>query len=322
MNLNDAHLHNARIFIAGHRGMVGSALVRTLEQRGAQNIITRSRTELDLTDQLAVEEFMQRTRPEIVIIAAARVGGILANSTYPWEFLYENLVMETNLIGAAHRADVQRLAFLGSSCIYPKLAPQPLAEESLLTGPLEPTNEAYAIAKIAGVKLCEAMHSQYGRDYYSLMPTNLYGPHDNFDLNSSHVIPALIRKFHEALPDAPVTLWGSGSPMREFMHVDDLADAVLFTLGKPVENTLINVGTGTDLPIKDLALLIQRITGHSGPIEWDSSKPDGTPRKLMDVKRLLGMGWKASIPLEEGLKTSYHWFKTHQDSYKAVHFEQ
>lgn len=322
MNLNDANVHNARIFIAGHRGMVGSALVRALQQHGAQNIITRSRQELDLTDQLAVEAFMQLMRPEIVIIAAARVGGILANSTYPWEFLYDNLVMETNLIGAAHRADVPRLAFLGSSCIYPKLAPQPLAEESLLTGALEPTNEAYAIAKIAGVKLCEALHHQYGRDYYSLMPTNLYGPHDNFDLNSSHVIPALIRKFHEALPAATVTLWGTGSPMREFMHVDDLADAVLFTLGKPVEHTLINVGTGIDLPIKDLALLIQRITGHVGPIEWDSNRPDGTPRKLMDVKRLHDMGWKASIPLEEGLKTSYHWFKTHQDSYKAVHFEQ
>jgi GDP-L-fucose synthase len=316
------NITNDRIFIAGHRGMVGSALVRALEQRGAQNIITRARQELDLSNQPAVEDFMHRERPDIVIIAAAKVGGILANATYPWEFLYENLVMETNLIGAAHRADVPRLAFLGSSCIYPKLAPQPLSEESLLTGPLEPTNEAYAIAKIAGVKLCDALHRQYGRDYYSLMPTNLYGQHDNFDLNSSHVIPALIRKFHEALPDAPVTLWGTGSPMREFMHVDDLADAVLFTLGQPVKHTLINVGTGTDLPIKDLALLIQRITGHSGPIEWDTSKPDGTPRKLMDVSRLEGLGWKSTISLEEGLKSTYYWFKTHQDSYKAVHFEQ
>jgi GDP-L-fucose synthase len=322
MTLNSATIKNARIFVAGHRGMVGSALIRALDRRGAQNILTQSRNELDLTNQAAVEYYMDRERPDIVIIAAARVGGILANATYPWEFLYENLVMETNLIGASHRADVPRLAFLGSSCIYPKLAPQPLAEESLLTGPLEPTNEAYAIAKIAGVKLCEALHRQYGRDYYSLMPTNLYGPHDNFDLNSSHVIPALIRKFHEALPDAPVILWGTGSPMREFMHVDDLADAVLFTLTQPVKHTLINVGTGTDLPIKDLALLIQRITGHTGPIEWDSSKPDGTPRKLMDVKRLEEMGWKASISLEEGLKSTYHWFKTHQDSYKAVHFEQ
>jgi GDP-L-fucose synthase len=322
MIINDATIKNARIFIAGHRGMVGSALVRALEKVGADIILTQSRKELDLTNQAAVEYYMDRERPDIVIVAAARVGGILANSTYPWEFLYENLVMETNLIGAAHRADVPRLAFLGSSCIYPKLARQPLAEESLLTGPLEPTNEAYAIAKIAGVKLCEALHHQYGRDYYSLMPTNLYGPNDNFDLNSSHVIPALIRKFHEALPDAPVTLWGTGSPMREFMHVEDLANAVLFTLTQPVKHTLINVGTGTDLPIKDLALLIQRITGHTGPIEWDSSKPDGTPRKLMDVKRLEEMGWKASISLEEGLKSTYHWFKTHQDSYKAVHFEQ
>jgi GDP-L-fucose synthase len=322
MNSKDTYLQNARIFVAGHLGMVGSALVRALEQRGAQQIITRSRHELDLADQLAVDDFMQINRPEVVIIAAARVGGILANSTYPWEFLFENLVMETNIIGSAHKANVPRLAFLGSSCIYPKLAPQPLAEQSLLTGPLEPTNEAYAIAKIAGVKLCEALHRQYGRDYYSLMPTNLYGPHDNFDLDSSHVIPSLIRKFHDALPDAPVTLWGTGSPMREFMHVDDLAQAVLFTLDKPVEHTLINVGTGTDLPIKDLALLIQRITGHTGPINWDSTKPDGTPRKLMDVNRLAGLGWKATISLEEGLKSTYHWFKTHQDSYKTVHFEQ
>ena len=316
------NIPNVRIYIAGHRGMVGSALVRALELRGATNIITRTRQELDLTDQRAVDSFLLQERPEVVVIAAARVGGIMANWTHPWEFLYENLVMETNLIGAAHRADVPRLAFLGSSCIYPKLAPQPLSEEALLTGPLEPTNEAYAIAKIAGVKLCEALHRQYGRDYYSLMPTNLYGPHDNFDLNSSHVIPALIRKFHEALPDEPVTLWGTGSPLREFMHVDDLADAVLFTLDRPVEHTLLNVGSGSDLPIKDLALLIQRITGHTGSIEWDSSKPDGTPRKLMDVNRLNDMGWKASISLEEGLKSTYHWFKTHQDSYKKVHFEQ
>jgi GDP-L-fucose synthase len=314
-------LHQARLFVAGHRGMVGSALVRALERIGVGDIILRSRDELDLLQQDAVHRFMKQTRPDIVIIAAARVGGIWANASYPWEFLYENLVMETNLIGAAHTCDVDRLVFLGSSCIYPKLAPQPLAESSLLSGPLEPTNQAYAIAKISGLKLCEALHHQFGRAYYSMMPTNLYGPNDNFDLYSSHVIPAMMRKFHEALPDQPVTLWGSGTPMREFMHVDDLANAVLFTLDKPVEHTLINAGTGTDLTIKELAELIQSIVGHTGPIVWDSSKPDGTPRKVLDVSRLTSMGWRASIPLEQGLRETYHWFVSHQESFKSVTLE-
>jgi GDP-L-fucose synthase len=288
---------------------------------GVGELILRSRDELDLLQQDAVHRFMKQTRPDIVIVAAARVGGILANASHPWEFLYENLVIESNLIGAAHASEVERLVFLGSSCIYPKLAPQPLTESSLLSGPLEPTNQAYAIAKISGLKLCEALHHQFHRDYYSMMPTNLYGPNDNFDLNSSHVIPAMIRKFHEALPDHPVTLWGSGAPMREFMHVDDLADAVLFTLNKPVEHTLINVGTGTDLTIKALALMIQTIVGHKGSITWDTSKPDGTPRKVMDVSRLSSMGWKASIPLEQGLRETYQWFTSHLESFKAVSLE-
>lgn len=316
------NIANARIFVAGHRGMVGSAIVRRLGQAGCQNIFTRSRQDLDLRDQDAVNYYIESVRPEIVVVAAARVGGILANATHPWEFLHDNLAMETNLIAAAHRFDVQSLAFLGSSCIYPKFADQPIREDALLTGQLEPTNEAYAIAKIAGVKLCETLHKQYGRAYFSLMPTNLYGPGDNFDLQSSHVLPAMLRKFHEALPDGPVTLWGTGAPMREFMHVDDLADAVVFTLGKPVEHTLINVGTGSDLPIRDLAAMVQHVTGHSGPIVWDDSKPDGTPRKLMDSSRLNAMGWKASIGLEEGLLSTYEWFKSHLDSYKTVTLEQ
>jgi len=314
-------LKQARVFVAGHRGMVGSALVRALERTGVGEIIVQSRDELNLLQQEAVHRFMKQARPDIVVVAAARVGGIWANATHPWEFLYENLVMETNLIGAAHACDVERLVFLGSSCIYPKLAPQPLSESSLLTGSLEPTNQAYAIAKISGLKLCEALHQQYNRAYYSMMPTNLYGPNDNFDLYSSHVIPAMIRKFHEALPDQTVTLWGSGSPMREFMHVDDLADAVLFTLDKPVEHTLINAGTGTDVTIKDLALMIQSIVGHRGAIDWDTSKPDGTPRKVLEVSRLTSMGWTASIPLEQGLRETYHWFASHQESFKAVTLE-
>lgn len=314
-------LQHARVFVAGHRGMVGSALVRALAHTGVGELILQSRDELDLLQQDAVHRFMKQTRPDIVIIAAARVGGILANASHPWEFLYENLVIESNLIGAAHACEVERLVFLGSSCIYPKLAPQPLTESSLLSGPLEPTNQAYAIAKISGLKLCEALHQQYHREYYSMMPTNLYGPNDNFDLNSSHVIPAMIRKFHEALPDHPVTLWGSGAPMREFMHVDDLANAVLFTLNKPVEHTLINVGTGTDLTIKELAQMIQSIVGHQGPIQWDTSKPDGTPRKVMEVSRLSSMGWTASIPLEQGLQETYQWFTSHLESFKAVSLE-
>lgn len=309
-----------RIFVAGHRGMVGSALVRALQNKGAENLVLAYREELDLSIQSDVTHFIKNERPDLVIVAAARVGGILANAQHPWEFLYDNLVMETNIIGAAHQYNVPKLVFLGSSCIYPKYADQPIREEALLTGSLEPTNEAYAIAKIAGLKLCEALHTQYDRSYFSIMPTNLYGPFDNFDTVTSHVIPAMIRKFHDALPDHPVHLWGTGSAMREFLHVDDLADAVLFSAEKDHSHTLINVGTGLDLKIKDLAFMIQDIVGHRGPIHWDSSKPDGTPRKVLDVNRIKSMGWHSQIDLEDGLRDTYHWFKQHQNNYKQVHF--
>ncbi len=292
--------------------MVGSAILRHLRASGDYDIITASREELDLKDQEMTDSFMEWHRPDMVIIAAARVGGILANRDHPWPFLYDNLMIEANVINAAHENDVQDLIFLGSSCIYPRLASQPLKEESLLTGPLEPTNEWYAIAKIAGVKMCQALNKQYGRNYLSLMPTNLYGPGDNFDLKTSHVLPAMIRKFHEAKEKdhAPVGLWGTGSPLREFLHVDDLAEAIKFVIENRdhIDHDLMNIGTGHDLSIKDLALLIQKITGHQGDIDWDSSKPDGTPRKLMDVSRMKELGWKARIGLEEGIKKTYYWY--------------
>lgn len=310
-----------RIFVAGHRGMVGSALVKALLAKGAEHLILPSREQLDLRNQGDVSNFIKHEKPNLVIIAAARVGGIIANAEHPWEFLYDNLVMETNIIGAAHKNDVPKLVFLGSSCIYPKYADQPIYEDALLTGSLEPTNEAYAIAKIAGLKLCEALHKQFGRSYFSLMPTNLYGPNDNFDTFSSHVIPAMMRKFHDALPDQPVYLWGTGTAMREFLHVDDLAQAVLFTTEHQHTHTLINVGTGLDLTIKDLAFMIQDIVGHRGPIHWDSSKPDGTPRKCLDVRRIKSLGWQAQIDLEDGLRDTYHWFKQNQNNYKKVHFD-
>jgi GDP-L-fucose synthase len=310
-----------RIFVAGHRGMVGSALVKALLAKGAEHLILPSREQLDLRNQGDVSNFIKHEKPNLVIIAAARVGGIIANAEHPWEFLYDNLVMETNIIGAAHNNDVPKLVFLGSSCIYPKYADQPIHEDDLLTGSLEPTNEAYAIAKIAGLKLCEALHKQFGRSYFSLMPTNLYGPNDNFDTVTSHVIPAMMRKFHDALPDQPVYLWGTGTAMREFLHVDDLAQAVLFTTEHQHTHTLINVGTGLDLTIKDLAFMIQDIVGHRGPIHWDSSKPDGTPRKCLDVRRIKSLGWQAQIDLEDGLRDTYHWFKQHQNNYKKVHFD-
>jgi GDP-L-fucose synthase len=310
-----------RIFVAGHRGMVGSALVKALLAKGAEHLILPSREQLDLRNQGDVSNFIKHEKPNLVIIAAARVGGIIANAEHPWEFLYDNLVMETNIIGAAHNNDVPKLVFLGSSCIYPKYADQPIHEDALLTGSLEPTNEAYAIAKIAGLKLCEALHKQFGRSYFSLMPTNLYGPNDNFDTVTSHVIPAMMRKFHDALPDQPVYLWGTGTAMREFLHVDDLAQAVLFTTEHQHTHTLINVGTGLDLTIKDLAFMIQDIVGHRGPIHWDSSKPDGTPRKCLDVRRIKSLGWQAQIDLEDGLRDTYHWFKQHQNNYKKVHFD-
>jgi GDP-L-fucose synthase len=301
---------NTKIYIAGHRGMVGSAIWRNLESNGYTNIIGRTSSELDLRNQAAVEAFFEAEQPEVVIDAAARVGGILANNDFPYPFLMENLQIQNNLIDAAHRFEVQKFIFLGSSCIYPRLAPQPLKEEYLLTSELEPTNEWYAIAKIAGVKACQAIRKQFNKDFVSLMPTNLYGYHDNFDLKSSHVLPAMIRKFHEAKlnNNAVVVLWGSGTPLREFLFVDDLAAAVVFTLENQLSDYLYNVGTGVDLTIKELAETIQKIVGHQGEIIWDSTKPDGTPRKLMDVSKLTDAGWKAKIGLDEGIKETYAWF--------------
>ena len=311
-----------KIFVAGHRGMVGSAVVRKLTSEGYRNLLTQTSSELDLRDQESVFEFIRKERPDAVVDAAARVGGILANDSYPYTFLRENLIIQDNLIHASHEHDVQKLIFLGSSCIYPKHADQPMKEESLLTGPLEPTNQWYAIAKIAGVKQCEALRKQHGRDYVSLMPTNLYGPGDNFDLETSHVLPAMIRKFHDAAEDGhrPVTLWGSGSPRREFLHVHDVADAVLFTLENELDEHLYNVGSGSEITIEGLAKLIQKITGHRGEIEWDRSKPDGTPRKLMDVSKMKEMGWESRIGLEEGIRQTYGWFLENRDSIREVRF--
>jgi GDP-L-fucose synthase len=296
-----------KIYIAGHRGMVGSAIWRRLEQAGFSNLTGRTSAQLDLKNQAAVQGFFAEERPDYVFLAAAKVGGILANNIYRGEFLYDNLMIQCNTLDAAYRSGVKKLLFLGSSCIYPKLAPQPLKEEYLLTGLLEPTNEPYAIAKIAGIKLCDAYRSQYGCNFISVMPTNLYGPNDNYDLNSSHVLPALIRKFHEAKlkGDPVVTLWGSGKPRREFLHADDLADACLFLMQGYDEPGFVNIGTGEDLEIKELARMISRIAGYTGEIVHDLSKPDGTPRKLMDVTKLQQLGWKASISLEEGLERTY-----------------
>ncbi len=301
---------HARIFVAGHRGMVGSALVRRLNAEGYHNVVTRSRAELDLKDQAAVNRFFEQDKIDVVLLAAARVGGILANASQPGEFIYENLVIETNVIHAAYRAQVERLVFFGSSCIYPKQCPQPIREEYLLSSPLEPTNDAYAIAKIAGLKLCEAYNREYGTQYVSLMPTNLYGPNDNYDLNSSHVLPALLRKAHEAKVNgaATLTVWGSGTPRREFLHVDDLAAATLFVLEHNVTEGLFNVGVGEDLSIRELAECICKVAGFEGELVFDASKPDGTPRKLLDVSRLAKMGWHATIGLEEGIASTYREF--------------
>ena len=314
---------HSKIYIAGHRGMVGSAIKRRLEQEGAQDIIVRSSSELDLRDQQSVELFFEEEQPDIVIDAAARVGGIMANDNYPWQFLYDNIQMQNNIISSCHKYDVNKLIFLGSSCIYPKHADQPMSEDLLLTGPLEPTNQWYAIAKIAGVKMVEALRKQYNRNYISLMPTNLYGPNDNFDLKTSHVLPAMIRKFYEAKEEGhvPVTLWGTGSPRREFLHVDDVAEAVMFTLTNDLKYDLYNVGTGKDITIKELALLIQNIVGHEGDIQWDSSKPDGTPRKLMDVSRFDDEGWTYNIELENGIQSTYEWFLEHLDEIKEREIE-
>ena len=311
---------NAKIYIAGHRGMVGSACWRALETAGYSNLLGKTSKELDLRDQRAVNDFIQEERPEVIIDAAARVGGILANDTYPYEFLMDNMLIQNNLIRAAHENNVSKFIFLGSSCIYPKFAPQPLKEEYLLTDSLEPTNEWYAIAKISGVKLIEALRKEYNRDYVSLMPTNLYGPNDNYDLKTSHVLPAMIRKFHEAKEagNTPVKLWGSGTPMREFLYVDDLGKAVLHALENSLDEHLYNIGTGVDLTIKSLAELIQEAVGHKGDIIWDSSKPDGTPRKLMDNSKMESQGWKAEVSLAQGITLAYQWFLDNESSYRQI----
>jgi len=305
-----------KIYIAGHRGMVGSACWRALEAEGYTNLVGKTSKELDLRDQKAVEDFIRTEKPVAIIDAAAKVGGILANDTYPYEFLMDNMLIQNNLIRSAHENDVPKFIFLGSSCIYPKFAPQPLKEEYLLTDSLEPTNEWYAIAKISGVKLIEALRKEYGRDYVSLMPTNLYGPNDNFDLKSSHVLPAMIRKFHEAKMngDSPVELWGTGSPLREFLYVDDLARAVLFTLEKNLSNHLYNVGYGEDISIKELSVKIQKIIGHEGTIIWNESYPDGTKRKILDSTKFKQLGWNPIVNLNEGIELVYtKHFKKHDD---------
>lgn len=317
---------NTRIFVAGHNGMVGSALIRQLEKQPKVTLVTASHKELDLSNQAAVQLFFQKQKIDQVYLAAAKVGGIHANNTYPADFIYDNLMIEVNVIQAAHLNGVQKLLFLGSSCIYPKMTEQPIAESALLTGALEPTNESYAIAKIAGIKLCESYNRQHGRDYRSVMPTNLYGPNDNFHPENSHVIPALIRRFHEAVQaeHEEVVIWGSGKPMREFLHVDDMAAACIHVMGLGsgiyAENTEpmlshINVGTGNDCTIKELAELVAKVTGFKGKLVFDGSKPDGAFRKLMDVSRMRSLGWTASIPLEDGLRATYEWYKNHAESH-------
>ncbi|NJB83261.1 GDP-L-fucose synthase family protein [Wenyingzhuangia aestuarii] len=310
---------NSKIYIAGHRGMVGSAVYRVLEQEGYTNIIGRTSKELDLKDALAVKNFFETEKPEVVIDAAARVGGILANNEYPYQFLMENMQIQNNLIDQSLKSNINKFIFLGSSCIYPKFAPQPLKEEYLLTDSLEPTNEWYAVAKITGVKACEAIRKQFNKDFVSLMPTNLYGTHDNFDLKTSHVLPAMLRKFHEAKKNnEPVELWGSGTPMREFLFVDDMAKSVVFALENVLPEHLYNVGTGEDLTIKELAETIQKVVGHKGEIVWDSSKPDGTPRKLMDISKMHKLGWKHEVALEQGIEKTYTWFLENIDNFKQV----
>lgn len=305
---------NAKIFVAGHRGMVGSAIVRRLQAAGYTQVVTRSRSELDLLNQAAVHAFLAEQKFDYLFIAAAKVGGIHANNTYRADFLYQNLVIEANLIHGAHLAGTQALMFLGSSCIYPKLAPQPLKEDCLLTSPLEPTNEPYAIAKIAGIKLCEAYNHQFGRQYISVMPTNLYGINDNYDLNNSHVLPALIRKAHEAKQrgDRELVVWGTGTPMREFLYADDLADACVHLMEKGYDGPLVNIGTGTDVTIRELAQTVIEVVGFAGDLTFDTSKPDGTPRKLMDVSRLSGLGWRASTTLKDGIALAYQDFLSKQ----------
>ena len=316
MNLNKT----TKIYIAGHRGMVGSAVWRALESKGYSNLIGITSSELDLRNQQTVNEFYSIEKPEVVIDAAAKVGGILANNNYPYQFLIENLQIQNNLIDGAFKSGIEKFIFLGSSCIYPKFAPQPLKEEYLLTNSLEPTNEWYAIAKITGVKACQAIRKQFGKDYVSLMPTNLYGSFDNFDLQTSHVLPAMLRKFHDATINnhLDVTLWGSGTPMREFLFVDDMAEAVVFALENNLPEYLYNIGTGKDITIKELAETIQKVIGHQGNIIWDTSKPDGTPRKLMDVSKMSANGWEYATELEEGIRKTYQWYTENIDSIKEI----
>lgn len=301
---------SSRIYVAGHRGLVGSAICRRLDAEGFTHLLTRRSDELDLTRQAEVEAFFQREKPDYVFLSAAKVGGILANNTYPADFIYKNIMIQSNIIHASYANGVRKLLFLGSSCIYPKFAPQPMKEEYLLTGELEPTNEPYAVAKIAGIKMCQAYNSQYKTNFISVMPTNLYGPGDNFDLETSHVLPALIRKFHEAKTgqSSSVTIWGTGTPKREFLYIDDLADACVFLMNNYDAAGIVNIGVGDDISINELARLVKRLMGYSGEIVYDSSKPDGTPRKLLDVSRLNSLGWKAKISLEEGIARTYEWY--------------
>ena len=312
-----------KIYIAGHNGMVGSAIWRALEKKGYNNLIGKSSKELDLRNQQAVINFYKKEQPEVVIDAAAKVGGILANNDFPYQFLMENMQIQNNLIDGAHKIGIEKFIFLGSSCIYPKFAPQPLKEEYLLTDSLEPTNEWYAIAKISGLKACQAIRNQYEKDYVSLMPTNLYGYFDNFDLQSSHVLPAIIRKFHEAKVNGnlPVRLWGSGTPLREFLFVDDMAEAVVFALENELPEFLYNIGSGKDITIGQLAVIIQNIVGHNGYIIWDQTKPDGTPKKLLDVTKIKKLGWEYSTELNEGIKKTYHWFQENIDNLKQIKLE-
>ncbi|MFB5193654.1 GDP-L-fucose synthase family protein [Neobacillus sp. KR4-4] len=304
----------SKIYVAGHRGLVGSAIVRKLEEKGYTNLVYRTSKELDLRDKNTVDSLFAEEKPDFVFLAAAKVGGIVANNEYPADFIRDNLLIQTNIIDAAYRNNVEKLLFLGSTCIYPKMAPQPLKEEYLLTGVLEPTNEPYAIAKIAGIKMCESYNRQYGTQYISVMPTNLYGENDNFDLHTSHVLPALIRKFHEAKEsNAPfVEVWGTGTPKREFLYSDDLADASIYLMNNYSGNEIVNIGVGEDLPIKELAEKIKETVGFTGEIQFDTTKPDGTPRKLVDVTKLNSLGWKATTSLEEGLKKAYLWFLDNQ----------